>query len=143
MDERIRVTNRSWIDPAELSWQFSRSSGPGGQGVNTTDSRAQVSLDVGTASGFTDSQRSLLRERLSGRLVDDVLTVTAQDERSQYRNRKLAVQRLVALLAEGLAPPPKKRRPTKPGKAAKARRLDAKKRRGQTKALRQRPGSDA
>lgn len=143
MDERIRVTNRSWIDPAELSWQFSRSSGPGGQGVNTTDSRAQVSLDVGTASGFTDSQRSLLRERLSGRLVDDVLTVTAQDERSQYRNRKLAVQRLVALLAEGLAPPPKKRRPTKPGKAAKARRLDAKKRHGRTKALRQRPGSDA
>ena len=124
------------IPGGELSWRFSRSSGPGGQGVNTTDSRIELSLDLRTATGFTPQQRARVLDRLAPRLVDGVLTIAASEFRSQLRNRRAARDRMAALLAEALAPPPPSRRATKPSKGAVARRLEDKARRSRVKKLR-------
>lgn len=124
------------VPARDLAWRFSRSSGPGGQGVNTTDSRIELSVDLRHCAGLTPQQRGRVLERLAPRLVDGVLTVAASEFRSQLRNRKAARDRLAALLAEALAPPPPKRRPTKPSKGAVARRLDDKARRAKLKKLR-------
>ncbi|BEP12244.1 alternative ribosome rescue aminoacyl-tRNA hydrolase ArfB [Acidothermaceae bacterium B102] len=132
--------HRSLVIPDhELSWRFSRSSGPGGQGVNTTDSRVELSYDVQGSPALTDVHRSRALERLGSRLTDGVLTVTGSEHRSQLRNREAAEARLAALLRDAIAPPPKTRRPTKPSRGAQQRRIDAKKQRGQIKANRQRP----
>ena len=124
------------IPGRELAWRFSRSSGPGGQGVNTTDSRIELSLDLRNCAGFTAQQRARVLDRLAPRLVDGVLTVAASEFRSQLRNRRAARDRMAALLAEALAPPPPRRRPTKPSKGSVARRLEDKKRRSKVKKLR-------
>jgi ribosome-associated protein len=129
------------IPPDELSWRFSRSSGPGGQSVNTTDSRVEVSYDL----GGSDALGPVLKERalraLAGRLADGVITVTAAEHRSQLRNREAAASRLAALLEAATAPPSPPRRPTRPSRAARERRLADKQRRSQIKRLR-RPGHD-
>jgi len=136
MQEPLRV-GRSVVIPArELRWRFSRSSGPGGQSVNTADSRVELSFDVSTSSALGPIQRSRALERLANRLVDGVLTIAASEERSQLRNRQAARDRLREVLAEALAPPPRRRRPTKPTKASVERRLADKRRRSQTKRLR-------
>ncbi len=128
---------RSTVIPErELSWRFSRSSGPGGQGVNTTDSRVELSYDLSASTAFGPTLKARALERLSGRLVDGVITVAASEQRSQLQNREAAEGRLVALLTEATAPPPRKRRPTKPSKGATERRIATKKKRGQTKRLR-------
>jgi ribosome-associated protein len=137
--EDLRVNARLTIPAAELSWRFSRSSGPGGQSVNTADSRAELSFDVAGSPTLGGIYRARALERLSGRLVDGVVTVSSQAERSQLLNRQAASERLAALLAEAVAPPPPPRRPTKPTKGAKERRLDSKKRHGGTKILRRKP----
>ena len=124
------------IPEGELSWRFSRSSGPGGQGVNTTDSRVELSFDLASSSVFGPTLKARALDRLSGRLVDGVLTVTASEHRSQLQNREAAEGRLAALLLEATAPPPRKRRPTKPSKASTERRIASKKKRGETKRLR-------
>jgi ribosome-associated protein len=124
------------IPGRDLSWRFSRSSGPGGQGVNTTDSRIELSLDLRTCEGFTPQQRGRVLDRLAPRLVDGVLTVAASEFRSQLRNRRAARDRMAALLAEALAPPPPRRKATKPSRGAVARRLDDKSRRSKLKKLR-------
>jgi ribosome-associated protein len=134
----IRVRSLE-IPSRELSWRFSRSSGPGGQGVNTTDSRVEVSFDVAGSSALPDALRARALERLAGRLVDGVLTVSAQENRSQLANRRAAQQRLVDVLADALAPPPRARRASRPSRGAVQRRLDAKRMRSRTKALRRRP----
>ena len=120
----------------ELHWRFSRSSGPGGQGVNTADSRVELRLDLRNTTALGPVQRARVLDRLSDRLVDGVLSITASEHRSQLRNREAALERLARILAEALAPPPPKRRPTRPRKAAVERRLADKKRRAQTKRLR-------
>ena len=130
------------VPEGELVEQFSRSSGPGGQGVNTTDSRVQLSLDLATTSALTDPQRQRALERLSTRLVGTVLTVDASEQRSQLRNRTIARERIAALLREALAPPPPSRRPTKRTRGSQRRRLEAKSRRAQIKRGRGRPGAD-
>jgi len=130
------------IPEAELAERFSRSSGPGGQSVNTTDSRVELSWDVAGSTVLTDTQRSRLLERLAGRLVDGVLTIAAAEQRSQFQNRTAARRRLQDLVADGLAPPSPARRATKPSRAAKARRLDEKRRHGALKAARRRPSFD-
>lgn len=120
----------------ELAWRFSRSSGPGGQGVNTADSRVELSFDVARSPSLSDTHRQRALAHLRSRLVDGVLTIAASEHRSQLRNREAAVTRLAALLREATAPPPRPRRATKPSKAATQRRIDEKKRRGQLKRLR-------
>ena len=132
----LRVSRSVVVPEKELRWRFSRSSGPGGQSVNTADSRVQLSLDLTTTTALGPTQRARALQRLADRLVDGVLTVAAQEERSQLRNRKVALERLAAVLAEAIAPPPRKRRPTKPSRRAVERRIAAKKRRGRTKRLR-------
>jgi ribosome-associated protein len=133
MDEGLRIGRSVVVPDAELSERFSRSSGPGGQGVNTTDSRVELSFDVARSPSLPETTRARMLARLEGRLVDGVLTVAASEHRAQLANRRAARERLVALLTEAAAPPPRERRPTKPSRAARQRRLDAKKRRGQTK----------
>ena len=120
---------------AELVERFSRSSGPGGQSVNTTDSRVELRWDIAASAALSESQRARLSARLSGRLHDGVLTVTASEHRAQLRNRVAARERLAALITAALAPQ-RVRRPTRPSRAARQARLDAKRRRGSLKASR-------
>src|SRR5204862_4722094 len=122
----LRVSRSVTVPEGDLRWRFSRSSGPGGQSVNTADSRVELSLDLTSTSALGPVQRSRAIERLAGRLVDGVLTITASEHRSQLRNRDAARERLAAILSEAVAPPPPKRRPTRPGPAAVERRLAAK-----------------
>ena len=124
------------IPEGELRWRFSRSSGPGGQSVNTTDSRVELSWDLAGSPVLSPTLRERALQRLSGRLVDGVLTVTASEHRSQLRNRTAAERRLAGLVAEAIAPPARKRRPTRPSKGANERRIAEKKRRGDIKRLR-------
>ena len=132
----LRVTRSVVIPERELSWRFSRSSGPGGQSVNTADSRVELSLDVARTSALGPIQRARALERLSRRLVDGVLTVRASDHRSQLRNREAALERMAKILAGALAPPPPHRHPTRPSRGSVERRLADKKRRSRTKQLR-------
>ena len=124
------------VPERELRWRFSRSSGPGGQSVNTADSRVELSLDLASTTALGPIQRARALERLAGRLVDGVLTVSASAQRSQLQNREAARERLAAILAKAIAPPPPKRRPTRPSRTAVERRLAEKKRRARTKKLR-------
>ncbi|EID54501.1 alternative ribosome rescue aminoacyl-tRNA hydrolase ArfB [Saccharomonospora xinjiangensis] len=136
MDANLHVNARLVIPEAELSERFSRASGPGGQGVNTTSSRVELSFDVARSPSVPDDLRNRLLARLSGRLAHGVLTVVASEHREQLANRRAARERLVAVLRQAAAPPPKKRRPTKPTKGSQERRLASKKRRGQIKRTR-------
>lgn len=129
----LHVTDSVFIPEAELNWRFSRSSGPGGQGVNTTDSRVELSVDVAHTDALSRLQRERALQRLRNRLADGVLTVAASQHRAQRRNRQAARDRMAELLREAIAPPPAPRRPTKPGKRAQQRRIDAKRRRGELK----------
>jgi ribosome-associated protein len=124
------------VPEAELSWRFSRSSGPGGQGVNTTDSRVELSIDVSRTTALPPALRERAMTRLEDRLVDGVLTVSASEQRSQWQNRLSAEQKLAAVLAAAIAPPPRPRVATRPSAGARRRRVDAKKRRGDIKKLR-------
>jgi ribosome-associated protein len=129
------------IPPEELSWRFSRSSGPGGQSVNTTDSRVEVSYDLATSDALGPVLKERALRALAGRLTGGVITVAAAEHRSQLRNREAAASRLAALLVAATAPPPPPRRPTRPSRAAIQRRLADKQHRSQTKRLR-RPDQD-
>jgi ribosome-associated protein len=129
----VRVSERFTIPAAELAWRFSRSSGPGGQGVNTTDSRVELSWDLAGSEALPEPLRERAVERLGARLVHGVLTVTASENRSQLRNREAAAARLAAIVAGAIAPPPRVRRATRPSRGAVERRITDKKRRSQTK----------
>ena len=124
------------IPPEELSWRFSRSPGPGGQSVNTADTRAELSFDLAASESLPPPLKSRALAALEGRLTDGVLTVAASEYRSQLRNREAAAGRLAELLTEATAPPRPPRRPTKPTRASRERRLADKQRRSQTKWLR-------
>ncbi|MEU8432580.1 alternative ribosome rescue aminoacyl-tRNA hydrolase ArfB [Streptomyces sp. NPDC029216] len=124
------------LPEAELAWRFSRSSGPGGQHVNTSDSRVELLFDVAATKALPPVWKERALERLAARLVDGVLTVRASEHRSQYRNREMALVRMAALLAEATAAPPKTRRPTKIPRGINERRLREKKARGETKRTR-------
>jgi ribosome-associated protein len=127
------------VPESELVWRFSRSSGPGGQSVNTADSRVELSFDLAGSPSVPDRLRERLLSRLAHRLVDGTLTIAASEYRSQHRNRQAARARLVDLLTEASAPPPAPRRPTRPTRGSQERRIAGKKRRSETKALRRRP----
>jgi ribosome-associated protein len=119
------------IPANELVEQFSRSSGPGGQSVNTTDSRVELRFEVGASVAFSETQRQRALERLGPTVV-----VTASEHRSQHRNRIAARARLADRIRDALAPPPVTRVPTKPSRGSQRRRVDSKVRRGRVKALR-------
>jgi ribosome-associated protein len=130
------------VPAAELVERFSRSSGPGGQSVNTTDSRVELSWDIALSAALNDEQREQLLDRLGGRVNDGVLTVAASEHRSQLQNRNAARLRLQHLIAAGLEPPSPPRRATRPSRAARRRRVDDKRRHGEVKSLRRRPPPD-
>ena len=133
---------RGLVVPAgELVERFSHASGPGGQGVNTADSRVQLSLDLAMTTAVNDKQRERALSVLGDRLSGTVLAVTAAEHRSQRRNRAAARERLAEVLRSALVPPVP-RRATKPTRASKLRRLADKKRRGEVKARRRRPDAD-
>src|SRR4051812_2729330 len=135
------VTSTVVVPEHELTWRFSRSSGPGGQSVNTADSRVELSVDVAQTAALTPVLRQRALNRLGERLVDGVVTVTASEHRSQLRNREAAMTRMAELLRDAIAPPAAPRKRTRPTKAAKERRISEKKRRGAIKRLR-RPTPD-
>ncbi|MBU2662075.1 aminoacyl-tRNA hydrolase [Actinoplanes bogorensis] len=142
MVDDVRVNDRLTIPAAELAWRFSRASGPGGQGVNTTDSRVELSWDLGGSQLLPPMLKERAGERLGHRLVQGVLTVTASEHRSQLRNREAAAARLAGLVASAIAAPPRVRRETRPSKGSVERRIAAKKRRGETKRNRRSYPSD-
>jgi ribosome-associated protein len=136
------VVVRGTVIPAdELSWRFSRSPGPGGQSVNTTESRVELSYDLAGSDALPATLKERAMHALAGRMHDGVITVTASENRSQLRNREAAAARLSTLLTDATAPPPKARRPTRPSRAARERRLADKQRRSEIKRLR-RPGPE-
>jgi ribosome-associated protein len=124
------------IPAEELRWRFSRSGGPGGQAVNTTDSRVELVFDLAATQALPPLLKERALGRLGPRLVAGELVVVASEHRSQWRNRQAARRRLQALLEEALRPPPPPRRPTRPGRGAVERRLEAKRRRASIKSQR-------
>ena len=132
------VPNGLLVPAGDLKEQFTHSSGPGGQGVNTTDSRVQLSIDLATTTALSDTQRQKVLQRLSHRLSGTTLTIAASSHRSQLRNRRAARERLGSLLREALAPK-RIRRPTKPTRGSQRRRLEAKRHRAKIKENRKRP----
>ncbi len=126
-ERRLRVTRSVSIPRSEIELRFSRSSGPGGQHAQKSDTRVEATFDVEASSALSQAQKRRVVAK-----AGPVLRAVAQDERSQWRNRELATERLVESLREALRVP-RRRRPTKPGKAAVERRLDQKRRRGRLK----------
>ena len=137
----LHVSAAVVIPAAELQWRFSRSSGPGGQNVNKVETAVELGFDLEGTGAIGPFQKQRLLERLGSRCVAGCLRVVVSEHRSQYQNRQLALQRLGDLLREGLKPPPKLRKPTKPTRGAVKRRVDAKKQKSQVKQARQRRAS--
>lgn len=133
MAEDLTVTGMLVIPASELRERFSRSSGPGGQHINTTDSRVELSFDLAGSPSVPEWLRTRMLERLAARLVNGVITVAASEERAQLRNRATARERLASILRDAAAAPLPVRRATKPSRGAEERRIAAKKRRGITK----------
>nr|WSW71449.1 alternative ribosome rescue aminoacyl-tRNA hydrolase ArfB [Streptomyces sp. NBC_00995] len=121
------------LPEAELMWRFSRSSGPGGQHVNTSDSQVELRFDLAATESLPEVWKERALERLASRLVNGVVSVRSSEHRSQWRNRETALVRLTALLAEATAPPPKPRVKRKVPRGINERRLREKKQRGDTK----------
>jgi ribosome-associated protein len=132
MDD-IQISRNLHVPSAELRWRFSRSGGPGGQHVNTSSTRVELLWDIGGSEALSETQRARLLANLAGR-VDEagVLRLTVEESRSQHRNREIALERLRDLLLEAVKPR-KKRRPTRPTRASKERRLEHKRQRGERK----------
>lgn len=131
----MTASNRLSIPESELSWKFSRSSGPGGQHVNTTDTRVELRWSLDTTTVLTDEQRARVAIKLRGRLVDGAVVVVSSQYRSQHRNREAARVRLEELVTQALVPP-RTRRATRPTRGSTERRLDAKRRRSDVKRTR-------
>jgi len=138
----LEVSPALTIPASELGWRFSRSSGPGGQHVNTSDSRVELFWNVADSAVLSEDQRMMLVTRLGRRLIAGVITVTASERRSQLRNREIALAKLADLVTAGLAPDAPRRRPTKPTRGSGRRHLAAKQQRSATKRQRQRPSAE-
>ncbi|MDN5825285.1 alternative ribosome rescue aminoacyl-tRNA hydrolase ArfB [Arthrobacter sp. AOP36-C1-22] len=138
----LQVSPVLTIPASELGWRFSRASGPGGQHVNTTDSRVELFWNIAVSPTLGEEDRELLLDRLGPRLVAGTLTVTSSEQRSQRRNRERALEKLAQLIREALAPAGPKRRPTKPTRGSKRRHRAAKKQRSDVKQQRRRPSAE-
>ena len=132
----LRLTPALVIPAAELAWRFSRSSGPGGQNVNTTDSRVELVFDLAASAALPPALQARALRRLEGKLVEGCVVIAASEHRSQWQNRVSAQRRLVELLLEAIKPPPPPRRATRPTRGSVQRRLAAKKQRGAIKGQR-------
>ncbi|NQX12705.1 aminoacyl-tRNA hydrolase [Microbacteriaceae bacterium VKM Ac-2855] len=130
------------IPASELQWKFSRSSGPGGQHVNTSDSRVQLSWSAAESAALGEEQRARILHRYANRMVSGAITVTVSQQRSQLRNRETALEMLAELIRTALAPPAAVRRPTRPTRGSARRHLAAKQQRSATKRQRRRPSDD-
>ena len=133
MVQDLVVNERLTIPSSDLRWRFTRSPGPGGQGVNTTDSRVELLVDLANCTCLGPFRRDRLLDHFQNRLVEGCLRVVVAEERSQWQNRQKALHRLAELLREGLQPPSRSRKATRPGRGAVKRRLDTKKKRGDLK----------
>ncbi len=138
----LEVTPALTIPASELNWRFSRSSGPGGQHVNTSDSRVELSWSIDASTVLNEEQKTLLMDRLERRLIDGTITIAASEQRSQLRNREIALARLAELVVSGLAPAAAPRRKSKPSRGSKMRHRAAKEQRSATKQQRRRPAAD-
>jgi len=139
VDDGLRVSPAVTVPAEELRWRFSRAGGPGGQYVNTADTRVELSFDLAATTALPEHLKHRALARLAPRLTGGVLTVTASEHRSQLRNRRAAAARLAKLLADAIAPPAPPRRPTRPSRGAVERRLAAKRRRSLRKRERRPP----
>ena len=133
----LNVNSNLVIPSKELQWRFSRASGPGGQNLNKTDSRVELIFDLRSSKVITPFLKQHLITQLGSQLSSGSIRIVASEKRSQYQNRQLALQRLAALLIEGLRPLARARKQTKPRAGAKKRRLESKKQRGELKRKRQ------
>jgi len=136
MADELRIDARLAIPMGEVELRASRSSGPGGQHANVTASRVEAVFDVGASSALDEGQRARLVER-----VGAVVTAVAQESRGQARNRELALERLAEKIAAGLVVP-RRRRPTRPSRAARQRRLESKRKTGERKRARRPPAAE-
>lgn len=135
----VQISPSLTIPAAELRWRFSRASGPGGQHVNTTDTRVELSWNIETSQVLPTRERERLIARLGTRVTAGSITVSASQHRSQLRNRQVAMDKLAATISSALTPAPAARRRTRPTRGSVRRRLEGKRRRGEIKKLRQRP----
>jgi len=138
----LEVSPGLTIPASELQWRFSRSSGPGGQHVNTSNSRVQLTWNVADSVVLSDDQRTVLLTRLGRRMVAGAITMTVSERRSQLRNREAALDSLARLVRGALAPPAALRRATRPTRGSARRHLAAKMQRSATKQHRQRPTAE-
>lgn len=137
--EELRVDDRHLIPSGELELRAARASGPGGQGVNTTDSAVELRWDLAGSSAVTAGERMRLEAALGKRITSEgVVVIRASESRSQWRNRQAARRRLAELVAEALRPRPT-RVPTRPSRRSRERRLEEKSRRSEVKRLRRPP----
>ena len=128
------IVNPVLVIPSnELHWRFSRSSGSGGQNINKTDTRVNLSFNIEKSKALTSYQKHQITKQLSDQIVNATITVITQEHRTQYKNRKLALMRLGILLGKALEPPPKARKTTKPTKSSQRRRVNSKKKHGEKK----------
>ena len=132
------ITPRLVIPSKELKWRFSRSSGPGGQKVNKTNTRVEIIFNIEESKVLNDYQKKVLTKKLKTKLVNNCICLTVQDERNQLLNRQLAIVRISSLIKNALKNLSKVRKATKPSKASQKRRLESKKKRGELKKIRQR-----
>ena len=138
----LQITRTVAVDDSELDFAVARSGGPGGQHANTSSTKVELRWDVNETTALTDAQRELVHQRLGNRINSEgVLVLQSSEYRSQTRNREAVISRFTALLADALRIQAS-RRPTKPTRAARKRRLEAKRRRSDTKALRRVPPTD-
>jgi len=138
----LHVNDSLTIPSAELSWHFTRSTGPGGQHVNTSDSRVELSWSISASRSLSAWQRQRLLDKFATRLIAGTIVVKASEERSQWRNRQIAMEKLGRLVDQGLRPDAPQRKATKPTRGSQRRRLNAKSNRSVTKQLRRKPGQD-
>ena len=135
-DTVLQINDSLWLPRAELTYKATRSGGPGGQHVNTSSSRVELTWDVGASPSLTDAQRARIQEKLANRISQEgVLLLAASDERSQHQNKELVTGRFVELVRQALVVP-KVRKKTRPTRAAKEARLKDKKQRSETKRMR-------
>lgn len=142
MAGELRVNARVFIPEHELQWRFSRSGGAGGQHVNTSSTRVELTFDLANTTALGPVLKDRAMYRLRNQLNEGCVMVVASERRSQFQNRRAATERLVEILREAIAPPPRARRPTKPTLSSKRARVDEKKRRGEIKRGRGRSSHD-